>query len=131
MIRYNWERISQLCNWDAKTIVEFLRSCTGGRGAINNKLKRISKQGVPYGSSYIINLEELLQDRIASAYDIVQYIELCSRRNYADYKFHKAASLPDFVAHDTNIQYNRLLTVKNRQIYFKYETEETDNGFKF
>ncbi len=72
----------------------------------------------------MLNLKELLEDKAASSFDIVQYIELCSRRNYVEYKFNRVTTLPSVVAYDTNVQYNRLITVENRQILFKYETEE-------
>ena len=121
--RYNWNLITKYCKGDPITIVGFLRECIGIKTnkKLPIKLKRLSRGGVPKGVSYILNLDELLRDKSASVYNIVQYIELCSRRNFADYKFHNITTLPGVAAYDTNVQYNRLLIVDNRKILFKYE----------
>ena len=124
--RFNWSVISKVCNGDAVLIVAFLRTCKGIHNThkLSPKLRKLSKRGIPKGVSYIINIDSLLRNNLASVHDIAQYIELCSRRNYVDYKFHRIRSLPSVVAYDSNVQYNRLITVNDSKVHFKYETEE-------
>lgn len=123
MLRYNWEQIRKYCNFDPILIVGFLRTCRGIKNtkAIPFKLKRLAKKGVPKGVSYILNLDDLLQDKSLSVYDIQQYLDLASRRNFFDFKQHGLKSLPKVAAYDSNIQFNRLLTVDNDRIHFLYE----------
>ena len=121
--RYNWQIITKVCKGDAVTIVAFLRTCKGIHNThkLPSKLRRLSKRGIPKGVSYILDIDSLLRNNLASVHDIVQYTELCSRRNYVDYKFHGIRSLPGVVAYDSNVQHNRLLEVRDEKLYFKYE----------
>ena len=125
MKRYNWTVISKLCKGDVPHIVEFMRLCIGikTQNKLPAKLRKLSKRGLPSGVSYMINLEDVLSNKVSSVYDIAQYIELCSRRNFADYKFYKIRSLPGISAYDTNVQHNRLISVEDGKMYFKYETD--------
>ena len=121
--RFNWKKITNVCDGDAVIIVAFLRTCKGIHSTykLPIKLRRLSKRGIPKGVSYILDMDSLLRNNLASVHDIVQYIELCSRRNFVDYKFHNICSLPSVVAYDSNVQYNRLISVTDSKVLFKYE----------
>jgi len=126
MIRMNWKLIKSHCNSSIALTVRFLRACRGLRykGKLTKKLRFLSEQGLPKGTSYMLDIDSILQERIASDLEIVQYIELCSLRNFADYKFNKTTSLPEIMAYKANVQHNRYITVNNRQMHFVHETEE-------
>ena len=121
--RYNWALITKYCKGNVPDMVNYMRLCIGTRpkNKLPAKLRKLSKKGLPSGVSYILNIEDVLNNNVASVYDIAQYIELCGRRNYADYKFYKIKSLPGISAYDTNVQHNRLITVENRKVLFRYE----------
>ena len=123
MIRFNWELIKTHCDRDVFTVIRFLRACRGLRykGRLSKKLKVLKERGLPHGTSYIMDIDSILKERVATEYEIVQYIELCSFRNYADYKFNNTVSLPEVMAYKANVQHNRYITVNNRQMHFVHE----------
>jgi hypothetical protein len=126
MIRFDWRLIKTHCDSDVVTAIRFLRACRGLRykGKLTKKLRLLSKMGLPRGTSYIVNIDSILQERIASDFEIAQYIGLCSLRNFADYKFNGTTSLPEVMAYKANVQHNRYITLKNRQMHFVHETED-------
>lgn len=81
------------------------------------------------GSSFLLNPDDLFDDKTTDILYIVQYIKLAARRNYIMYKFWNRRSLdytffPDLRLE--SIKTNPLLTITDREILFKYE--EINNG---
>lgn len=96
----------------------------------NKKLPNL-RTGVPHvrsklsGSSFILNLSKLLEN--CKNYDpdhVVQYIELCSKRDYLLYKAYGIKELDLSFYPDIKlevIKHNPLLHIVKNKIYFKYE----------
>lgn len=82
-------------------------------------LKRLSA-----GSGFLINPADFFKDKSVDIGYRAQYIRLAGRRNFLLYKTHGITYLdlslyPDI--HLDALKHNPLLTIANKQIYFKYE----------
>ncbi len=76
------------------------------------------------GSSFLLNPGPLFREKVDSLF-ILQYIKLAGRRDYTLYKEFKLTSLPLSYYPDINmsaVRPNPLLTLKDNQIFFKYES---------
>jgi hypothetical protein len=76
------------------------------------------------GNSYLLNPQELFQDRSTDVLYKIQYIKLAARRDYSLYKLYNYKALqlsyyPD-ILYDA-IKTNPLLTITQSEILFKYE----------
>jgi hypothetical protein len=81
------------------------------------------------GDSYIINPKRLLENETnASINQVYEYIVLASCRNLFDYQVRGIYTLPGIFAGflKINPEHNRLLTVKDDQVHFIYETDKTE-----
>lgn len=81
------------------------------------------------GQSFLLNPDELLNDRRTDPSYIVQYIKLAARRDYAMYKLYNITYLdlsyyPDIDR--SKISHNPLLSIAGDKLFFKYE--ENSNG---
>jgi len=81
------------------------------------------------GQSFLLNPDELLNDRRTDPSYIVQYIKLAARRDYAMYKLYNITYLdltyyPDIDR--SKISHNPLLNIAGDKLFFKYE--ENSNG---
>ena len=81
------------------------------------------------GQSFLLNPDELLNDRRTDPSYIVQYIKLAARRDYAMYKLYNITYLdlsyyPDIDR--SKISHNPLLSIAGEKLFFKYE--ENSNG---
>lgn len=88
-------------------------------------MKQFSETKVPLefkGNSFILNARDLFK---ASYYDSekIDYIALCSLRNYFDFEYSKEAGLYIYFSpiSKEKLLKNRLLTINNDFIKFKYE----------
>lgn len=77
------------------------------------------------GKSYILNLKDILEvaNTVDSSY-IIQYVELCSKRDYNLYRLYNYKNLQLSMYPDLNlevIKHNPLLNITNTEIQFKYE----------
>lgn len=82
-----------------------------------------------YGHSFLLNPDELLNDRRTDPSYIVQYIKLAARRDHAMYKLYNITYLdlsyyPDIDR--SKISHNPLLRIAGDKLFFKYE--ELPNG---
>jgi hypothetical protein len=142
MIKYDWEKVQRLCLEEPNDIIWYLAYRSGvytkNLSYINDVNKRIydaaKKPPLPAGNSFIINPTDLFKNECgASITAIYEYIVLASNRQLFDYKVKddKTLHLNIALALGMNYtEYNSLLTVKDRIIYFKYEqkTTEVRNG---
>lgn len=115
---YSWKQVVGYCDSDPKKVLEFFRTS--------------SKTGIPrrlFGKSFILNCSSLMD---SAYYDTekIDYISLCSIRNFFDYQYNNEAGLYKYFSpvNIEKLQHNRLLTIKNDYIKFKYE--EINNGIK-
>jgi hypothetical protein len=90
-----------------------------------NTFKSFITKPVPknfLGKSYIINLKDLME---CSSSDVekIEYLLLASLRNYFDYKYQNDAKLYLYFSDISleRISKNKLLTIENDYIKFKYE----------
>jgi len=119
MIRFDWESMVKLSDGSAKDIIKMLDILT------NPHLYKTSSLYYELsGDSFLINPEPLiLNRRRVSLSMIIQYLELASLRNYLDFSFFSAITLPlEFANYSVEeIESNRLLTINNNHITFTYE----------
>ena len=88
-----------------------------------NIKRAMSNKSLIKGTSYLLNLDSLMQDDSDSFY-ISSYIYLASFRNYADYILLGIKYLDLSLIPDINIDIykgNPLLTIEKNKINFKYE----------
>ena len=125
MITYNWEKIKQLCNYDVINILHYF--CYKQNMRFPQYLPREFSRAVfkeamkptPNGYSFICYLESLLINRDnANISEIYEYIDLASMRILFDYKVRSVTTLYYPKASEVD---NKLLTIENNIIYFKYE----------
>jgi hypothetical protein len=126
MIKYNWEKIKRICDYDEINILWYfaIKSGVYKPKYLYKKLRRkiyLTKDyAYPPGYSYILNIKPLLINEVnATAKEIYQYINLASMRSYFDYKVRNIKTLPAIIAEE-KID-NRLLRVENNKIHFMYE----------
>lgn len=124
MVTYDWKKIQRIAKRDPKKVIKAMRVISGQ--IPTNKYDEL----YPYylrdfrGKSYLVNPKELLDnDYFYKAKDIAEYIALASYRNYSVYLTTGDASLdllhsPVSIA---TIKNNRLLSIENGKILFKYE----------
>jgi hypothetical protein len=111
IIFYSWRKIIEHTKGDIyNTLVTF---------------KSFISKPVPkdfQGKSFIINLEGLLGSS-SSDVEKIEYILLASLRNYFDYKYQNDAKLYLYFSDISleRISKNKLLTIDNDYIKFKYE----------
>lgn len=131
MIKFNWEKLIILNEFKPEFVIVYMSITRGVKikylpqGILPNKLRRKAKnRGLPIGDSFILNIDPLLNN--SGSYtinEIFNYIELASRRSLFEYSVQKIKTLPLALALDSKYDAtkNRLLTIDNAVINFKYE----------
>lgn len=86
-------------------------------------IKRLKYGTIAWGGdSFLLNPEQLLQEHWKYSHkEVVQYILLAAKRRYVEYKLFKTKTLPAYTVNIKAIEDNRLVTVENDEIYFKFE----------
>ena len=81
------------------------------------------------GKSFIVDLHDLIKDSSADVGEKIDYLMLCSFRNWVDYKFYKNLTLDRRFTNltDQRIISNPLLAIRNGRIYFKWEEKYYGN----
>lgn len=78
------------------------------------------------GTSFLVNPEMLFENQHGyTKKEVAEYIALASFRNYGDYKATKTTTLDLFAVNIPDkslIENNRLLTLKDNKIHFKWES---------
>lgn len=122
MILFNWNKLIHHSNNESKKFFAILHHITFDSLPMNRKDILYSVQGKDFsGSSYLLQPEQLFYNfKTYSTQEWVEYVKLASMRNYNDYRISKDKTL---AAHITNITKtsNRLLTLKDDKISFKFE----------
>lgn len=111
MVNFNWDELVRKTNGNPQKLVKELPNLAAYKG-----------------NSFILDLKSLIEAK-ASNVDKMQYLGLCSLRNYADYILVKDATLgmnhTNFSEFD--IKRNNLLILENDRIKFLFE-ERYKNG---
>lgn len=91
-------------------------------------VKQLKYQSIDwFGSSYLLNPEEFLDKHWRySEKELLQYVLLAAKRDYAEYKLFRTKTLQAEYVNVKAIENNRLLTITGNKIYFKFE--ETKHG---
>jgi hypothetical protein len=125
MIKYNWEKILEITEADAGSIILIVHMLTYPRVPYNFKDPSYKYYGQTFeGFSYLLNPEELLRKRANySNQEIAEYVGVASYRNYNDYKENGETNLPliNLPMLAEIFENNRLLHFKDGMVHFKYE----------
>ena len=126
MIKYNWEKILQTTQSDANKIMLLIHMLTyNKRIPQNHKDPTYKYYGQSFeGYSFLLNPEKLLAERKKySNRECAEYVGVASYRNYMDYKQTGESSLQliNLPFLEEIFNNNRLLTMKDGVIHFKFE----------
>lgn len=121
MILFDWFKVKLVGKRKVDNIINIMHAITWPNELPSKKARRIN----PYfdidfsGHSYLLNPESLLERRDIPASKIVEYIELASRRSYAEYLLTRDRTL-DYRLVNRPIE-NELITTINNRVVFNYE----------
>ena len=138
MIKFSWKKINDKFGWNAYSVLEYFFLKQGLK--IPPYLTRKVPQNVwkyallPYeqGPCFLIN-PNIVLERATAPNELYLYFELASKRNYLDYVVRGVKHLPLPLVPQYQMDWvkiNPLLIINNGNIYFKYEQEITDYGYK-
>lgn len=126
---FNLQTLETKTKCNPQTLVETLKLHYLGKTLPRNSKDKVKPIRNLVGTSFLLNAASLFADTTTDIVYKAQYIRLAGRRDYVLYKLYgyRYLDLSYFLDIDLNaIKYNPLLTINNRQIYFKYE--EITNG---
>ena len=125
MIKYNWEKILDITEGDAGSIIQIVHLLTYPRIPYNFKDPIYKYSGQSFeGLSYLVNPKELLRKKsLYSKREIAEYIGVASYRNIHDYRETGETNLPliNLPMLADIFDENRLLHFKDGMVHFKYE----------
>lgn len=128
MILYNWKKIYKKSKGNPKKILLIVKYITY-RPLPNNKDDIVFQlYGINWsGNSFLLRPEKIFENiRDYSHKELAEYVGLASFRSYAEYKVNKKTTIDLLhcpVKIDT-INNNRLLTIENDVVHFKWEDTE-------
>lgn len=125
LYRYRWDIITQVFH-NEKNVLKFFEALH------TRDIKKLPINGNKYfdlyrksaTDSYLINIEDLLQDKGSSTSDKIIYLWLASKREYTRYTLYDETYLRLGACINLDIKklkYNTLLRINSSKIYFKYE----------
>lgn len=124
LILFNWRSIARAAKNDPKRILLALRVLNGEKPKNTYDPLYFFYMKDLSGNSFLINLKELLEnDCFYTAKEIAEYVALASFRNYSTYATTNDATL-DLLhspVSEVTITNNRLLSIENGKILFKFE----------
>ena len=134
MIKYDWGKIERICNYDRVNILHYfyLKEKIWIPSYLPKKFEHKvylkSKELYPIGNSYMLNIVSLLKNEEHCTIDqVYNYLLLASMRPHFEYKIRGVNTLPVIIAEAINLDLNNpLIKIANDKIYFKYETDETE-----
>ena len=138
MIKFSWKKINDKLDWNASSVLEYFFLKQGLK--LPDYLSRRVPQKVwkyamyPYeeGPCFMIN-PNIALERATAPNDLYWYFELASKRNYLDYVIRGVRHLPLPLVPKFQVEWveiNPMLIIDNGNVYFKYEQEITDYGYK-
>ena len=124
VILYDWKKIARACKNDPKRMILAFRTMTG-------ELPKNKWDPLYYyylkdfgGKSFIVNLPKLIEEQFFyTAKEIAEYVALASFRNYSHYALtgDTGLDLLHSPVRQDIITNNRLLSIENGRILFKFE----------
>lgn len=122
MIKFNWQVLNKACRGDCRLIVEFFRKIAKKEPIV--KLQHQTALRAKNKFSYLRDPLSLVNNEAnATNSEICMYIYLASLRNFGDYYVSNTTALHvDYC--DIKVELlgsNRLLTIEDNYIHFKYE----------
>lgn len=127
MVIFDLENLERECKKCGITLLEGLQYASNVYPPKNGKSKLIKfkKDKVLQGSSYILNLKDLIEDKDTSSEYKEQYIKLLARRDYSLFKMYQYICLNISYFPDMDhkaISSNPLLYIdKGKNMHFKHE----------
>ena len=125
MIKYNWEKILEITEGDAGSIILIVSMLTYPRVPYNFRDPTYKYYGQSFeGLSYLLNPKELLKHRVSySNREIAEYVGVASYRNIHDYNETGETTLPliNLPMLAEIFENNRLLHFKDGMVHFEYE----------
>ncbi len=124
MLFYNYQNIKDIAKYNPTRILQTLVKYKDKKILNLDVLNKIK------GSSYLLNISDLVNDKTVDILHKMQYLELAAKRNYSDYKYNRFSGLDLSMFPDIDIaklKYNKLLTVTNNTLNFKYEQVKNGN----
>lgn len=132
MIKFSWKKINNKFGWNAHDVLQYfyIKQNIKIPPFLNRKIpKRVkieTSKSYPLGPCFILNIDEVLENT-EYPNDLYIYLELASMRNRFDYSIRGQTTLPLLFVPEyltEIIHINRLLTIKDEKVYFKYEQEK-------
>jgi hypothetical protein len=125
MIFYNWKKIHRATKGKVRDIITVIHGMTYDLMP-KNKRDRLYKyyQKDFSGQSFLLYPERLFLHREEyEDIEIAQYVGIASQRSYAEYILSKDTTLDlfEYDGKDIILYKNRLLTVSENRIHFKFE----------
>ena len=125
MIKYNWEKILEITEGDAGSIILIVHMLTYPRVPYNFRDPTYKYYGQSFeGLSYLLNPKDLLKHRLSySSREIAEYVGVASYRNIHDYNETGETTLPliNLPMLAEIFENNRLLHFKDGMVHFEYE----------
>ena len=125
MIKYNWEKILEITEGDAGSIILIVHMLAYPRVPYNFRDPTYKYYGQSFeGLSYLLNPKKLLKHRKSySNREIAEYVGVASYRNIHDYNETGETTLPliNLPMLAEIFENNRLLHFKDGMVHFKYE----------
>lgn len=125
LILFDWKKVREYTNNDIIQILHVMFYITY-RPIPKNKrdeFYHISKINW-YGTSFLVNPDDLFEKSVGHTNkEIAEYIALAALRSYGEYKATRKTTLDLFKANvdKSTIENNRLLTLEDDKIHFKWE----------
>ena len=125
MIKYNWEKILEITEGDAGSIILIVHMLAYPRVPYNFRDPTYKYYGQSFeGLSYLLNPKKLLKHRKSySNREIAEYVGVASYRNIHDYNETGETTLPliNLPMLAEIFENNRLLHFKDGMVHFEYE----------
>lgn len=120
IIKYSWKTLKRHTNNDPIKVVDYFKHVTNPTMKMPSYVKRILLSKTTKDSFLLNNRDFCSNSLRGTIIERYWYIYLSSKRNYADYALKGNSGLHKGLC-DVAITDNKLITLNNNQIHFKYE----------
>jgi hypothetical protein len=131
MIKFSWKKINDKLHWNANSVLQyfFLRQeilppCYLP-SKVPIKVKDFARLPYERGPCFMLDIDSVLKGA-DSPNDLYMYLELASKRSIFDLHMRGCKYLNIAMVEECQLEWvdlNPLLTLKDNNIYFKYEQE--------
>lgn len=121
MIRYNLKTLIRYTDNNPMRIFNYIKCVTNKDSNMPNYVRKILNSKLEK-NSFILHNKELVKNRLnGTELELYWYIYLAGLRNFADFAVRKQTWLDARLANNIALTNNRLITLINNEIHFKYE----------